>query len=53
MRMIILGVLLFVFWTTFYALLQRLTDDKLIVVAFAAALVVSMVSAAVALARSK
>ena len=53
MRMILLGVLLFIFWTGFYAMLQRLTDDTLIVVAFTAALVVSMVSAAVALARSK
>ena len=52
-RIIFLGVLLFVFWTAFYTLLQKLTDERLVVVAFAVALVVSMVSMAVVLARPK
>ena len=47
MRLIASGVLLVMFWTGFYTLSERFTDQRLLLAAFVVTLVVSMVTIAV------
>jgi len=53
MRLATLGVLLFVFWSGFYTLLRILKDERMIAGAFVITLVISMVTAAVMMAKQK
>ena len=53
MRSLVLAALLAIYWNGFYMLTKLGTDQKVLLVGFVAALIVSMVSAAVMMTRRK
>ena len=53
MRIIVLAAMQFIFWSAYYALGASLKDERLLLAGFVVTLVISMVTAAVFLARPR
>ena len=53
MRLIVLGTMQFVFWSAYYTLSSSIKDERLVLISFVITLVISMVTAAVFLAKPR
>lgn len=53
MKTIVLGIMQFIYWGAFYTLIGKINDEKILVAALAVTLSVSMVTAAVFLAKRR